>query len=144
MKKVIKLTESDLTRIVKRVINEQSSTKDEILKIQQSLNKVWTNVKIKEDGILGPETKKYIELFQTQNGMEETGKITDELKDKLFPLLETEPQGEDSKSYLIRILRNHLKSMEGNESFDADAVADVMINDSNNFKNKKDIFSKIY
>jgi peptidoglycan hydrolase-like protein with peptidoglycan-binding domain len=142
MKKIVKLTESDLTRIVKKVIMEQTPSKEDILTIQKALNKVWTNVKIKEDGIMGNETIKYIKLFQKQNGLSETGKVSDELKDKLLPLLNPEPQGEDSKSFLIRILRNHLNSMEKDKGFDANGVAEVMINDSNNFLNKKGIFNK--
>jgi peptidoglycan hydrolase-like protein with peptidoglycan-binding domain len=121
---------------------EQTPSKDDILNIQKALNKVWTNVKIKEDGIMGDETIKYIKLYQKQNGLSETGQISSELKDKLLPLLKPEPQGEDSKAFLIRILRNHLNSMEKDGRFDAKAVAEVMINDSNNFLNKKDIFNK--
>ena len=139
MKRFI-ITEDERNSI--RGLYEQTPSKGDILNIQKALNKVWTNVKIKEDGIMGDETIKYIRLFQEQNGLPETGEINDELKDKLLPLLEPEPQGEDSKASLIRILRNHLNSMEKDKRFDANAVAQVMINDSNNFINKKDIFSK--
>ena len=43
MKKVIKLTESDLTRIVKRVIKEEKSSKQDVLK-KQVLKHGWKSV----------------------------------------------------------------------------------------------------
>ena len=61
-----RLTERDLSRIVRRVINEQNE--NDILKVQQALNRVWTNIKIKESGVMNPETKKTIELYQKQMG----------------------------------------------------------------------------
>lgn len=133
-----RLTERDLSRIVRRVINEQKN--DEITDIQKALNKVWTNVKIKEDGILGPETEKYIKLFQKQNGLDETGKINDKLKKKLLPLLSNQPKGKNDKAELIRVLRNHLNSME-NDNSDAMSIAQTIYNDCAHFMNKTDIFS---
>jgi peptidoglycan hydrolase-like protein with peptidoglycan-binding domain len=138
--KKIRLTEKELTNIIKRVINEQTESNDEVLNIQKALNKVWTNVKIKEDGILGPETEKYIKLYQSQNSLTETGKIDDKLKKKLLPLI-NQPKGKDDKAELIRVLRNHLNSMEENNKFDAMGVAQVMYNDCAHFMNKTDIFS---
>jgi len=133
-----RLTERDLSRIVRRVINEQKN--DEIIDIQKALNKVWTNVKIKEDGILGPETEKYIKLFQKQNGLDETGKINDKLKKKLLPLLSNQPKGKNDKAELIRVLRNHLNSME-NDNSDGMSIAQTIYNDCAHFMNKTDIFS---
>ena len=43
MKKIIKLTESDLTRIVKRVIKEEKSSKQDVLK-KQVLKHGWKSV----------------------------------------------------------------------------------------------------
>jgi DNA-binding ferritin-like protein (Dps family) len=133
-----RLTERDLSRIVRRVINEQDE--NDILKVQKSLNKVWTNVKIKEDGIMGPETKKTIEKYQKQMSMPVTGNIDDKLKTKLFRLLEDDPIFKNSKMDLIRILKNHLQSLE-EDDVDANVVAEVIYNDCANFMNKSDIFS---
>jgi len=154
MKKVVRLTESDLTRVIKQIVSEQNDktlnittpdkiggvTKSEILSVQKALNKVWTNVKIKEDGILGPETIKYIKLFQSQNGLPENGGIGLDLKSKLLPLLINQPKGKDDKAELIRVLRNHLNDME-NDKIDAMGVAQVIYNDCAHFINKTDIFS---
>jgi peptidoglycan hydrolase-like protein with peptidoglycan-binding domain len=135
---ITRLTERDLSRIVRRVINEQDE--NDILKVQKSLNKVWTNVKIKEDGIMGPETKKTIEKYQKQMGMPVTGNIDDKVKTKLFRLLEDDPIFKNSKMDLIRILKNHLQSLE-EDDVDANVVAEVIYNDCANFMNKSDIFS---
>ena len=138
--KKIRLTEKDLTNIIKRVINEQTVPNDEILNIQKALNQVWTNVKIKEDGILSPDTEKYIKLYQSQNGLDVTGKIDDRLKKKLLPLLSNQPKGKDDKAKLIRVLRNHLNSME-EDNVDAMSIAQTIYNDCAHFMNKTDIFS---
>ena len=138
--KKIRLTEKDLTNIIKRVINEQTVPNDEILNIQKALNQVWTNVKIKEDGILSPDTEKYIKLYQSQNGLDVTGKIDDRLKKKLLPLLSNQPKGEDDKAKLIRVLRNHLNSME-EDNVDAMSIAQTIYNDCAHFMNKTGNFS---
>ena len=79
----------------RQYLNEQKD--DEVLKYQQALNLVWTNVKIKEDGIMGPETTKYIKLFQKQNALSETGNLDTETKEKLSRLLDDD--GELQKSW---------------------------------------------
>ena len=50
-------------------------------------------------------------------------------------------QPNDGKKDLIKILRNHLNSMENNESFSGMAVAQVMYNDCAHWMNKTDMFS---
>ena len=133
-----RLNERDLSRIVRRVINEQNE--NDTLKAQKALNQVWTNVKIKEDGIMGPETIKYIKLFQKQNGLDVTGIVDDKLKTKLFRLLEDNPIFKNAKTNLIKILRNHLQELE-NDNVDANVVAEVIYNDCANFMNKTNVFS---
>ena len=66
MKKVIRLTESDLTRIVKRVIKEQSEETNYIKGIQRFLNKKL-KLNLQVDGKTGPgsETEKAISKYQT-------------------------------------------------------------------------------
>jgi hypothetical protein len=76
MKKVVRLTEDDLTRVIKRVVSEQ-----------------------------------------------------------------TTPNVKDDKAELIKVLRNKLNSMEGNNKFDAMGVAQVIYNNCAHFMNKTDIFS---
>jgi hypothetical protein len=57
MKKVIRLNESDLVRIVKKVIEEQSEEKNYYLGIQKFLNKKFPDLKLVEDGKTGPNSK---------------------------------------------------------------------------------------
>ena len=133
-----RLTERDLSRIVRRVINEQNE--NDILKVQQALNRVWTNIKIKESGVMNPETKKTIELYQKQMGMPVAGNIDDKLKTKLFRLLEDDPIFKNSKTDLIKILKNHLRSLE-EDDVDANVVAEVIYNDCAHFMNKTNMFS---
>jgi peptidoglycan hydrolase-like protein with peptidoglycan-binding domain len=91
MSKIIRLTESDLTRIVKRVINEQlANTKvankpsseipnfmtmpNGVELVQRALLKKGYNVGMKgADGILGPKTKNAIIKYQRDNGIKQTG-----------------------------------------------------------------------
>jgi peptidoglycan hydrolase-like protein with peptidoglycan-binding domain len=91
MSKIIRLTESDLTRIVKRVINEQlANTKvankpsseipnfmtmpNGVELVQRALLKKGYNVGMKgADGILGPRTKNAIIKYQKDNGIKQTG-----------------------------------------------------------------------
>ena len=83
MKKIIKLTESDLETIVKRVINEQnyglpnfSTNLGGIKGIQQALiNKGYSVGKDEVDGKLGPDTKKAIIAYQKANGIKPTGNV---------------------------------------------------------------------
>ena len=91
MSKIIRLTESDLTRIVKRVINEQLANAKVTNKpsseipnfmtmpngvelVQRALLKKGYNVGMKgADGILGPRTKNAIIKYQRDNGIKQTG-----------------------------------------------------------------------
>ena len=91
MSKIIRLTESDLTRIVKRVINEQlanarvtnkpSSEIPNFMKmpngvelVQLALIKKGYSVGLRgADGILGPKTKNAIIKYQKDNGIKQTG-----------------------------------------------------------------------
>lgn len=83
MKKIIKLTESDLETIVKRVINEQnyglpnfSTNLGGIKSIQQALiNKGYSVGKEEVDGVLGPNTKRAIINYQRANGIKPTGNV---------------------------------------------------------------------
>ena len=56
MKKIIKLTESDLTRVVKRVINEQMYHREHVYRIQAFLNK-RINAGLELDGRTGRNSK---------------------------------------------------------------------------------------
>jgi hypothetical protein len=91
MSKIIRLTESDLTRIVKRVINEQlANTKvankpsseipnfmtmpNGVELVQRALIKKGYNVGVNgADGVLGPNTKNAIIKYQKDNGIKQTG-----------------------------------------------------------------------
>jgi peptidoglycan hydrolase-like protein with peptidoglycan-binding domain len=91
MSKIIRLTESDLTRIVKRVINEQLANAKVTNKpsyeipnfmtmpngvelVQRALIKKGYSVGIKgADGVLGPNTKNAIIKYQKDNGIKQTG-----------------------------------------------------------------------
>jgi peptidoglycan hydrolase-like protein with peptidoglycan-binding domain len=67
MAKVIRLTEDDLTKIVKRVMKEQSEERKHTLAVQKFLNdKRILNAKLVEDGKTGPysETEKAITKLQ--------------------------------------------------------------------------------
>lgn len=68
-KKVIRLTESDLTKIVQRVINEQSEERNFIRGIQQFLN--TKGAKLMVDGKTGPNsnTEKAIMKYQSKIGV---------------------------------------------------------------------------
>ena len=53
-KKIIKLTESDLEKIVKRVVKEQNENRKIIMAVQKFLNdKRILNAGLKEDGLTG-------------------------------------------------------------------------------------------
>jgi lysozyme family protein/peptidoglycan hydrolase-like protein with peptidoglycan-binding domain len=49
------------------------SLADDVLHVQQSLNKLGIDPQLVEDGINGPRTKAAISLFQRQNGLNDTG-----------------------------------------------------------------------
>lgn len=72
MKKIVKLTESDLTRIVKRVIKEQSENYKFTVAVQKFLNdKRILNAKLKVDGLTGrnSQTEKAIMKLQSMLNM---------------------------------------------------------------------------
>jgi len=67
VKKIIKLTEADLTNLVKRVISEQSEERKYTTAVQKFLNdKRVMNTKLVPDGKTGPnsETEKAIQKLQ--------------------------------------------------------------------------------
>ncbi len=71
MKKVIRLTESDLHRIVTQVINEQSEERKHIRAIQRFLNWKYPTMKLVVDGKTGPnsQTEKAIMKYQGEIGV---------------------------------------------------------------------------
>ena len=74
MKKIIRLTESDLTRIVKRVIEEQRQMESpEVMKAKQHYLQKHGYTKgipdFKVDGVYGESTKKAIQNFQNKLGV---------------------------------------------------------------------------
>jgi peptidoglycan hydrolase-like protein with peptidoglycan-binding domain len=94
MKKVIKLTESDLVNIVKKVITEQLSnvidTPEEIKSAQQRLVKLGYNLgttgpkKDGVDGYIGRITRSAIKDFQVKNRIKPTGVLDQTTQNSLF------------------------------------------------------------
>ena len=84
MKKVIKLTEADLTRIVKRVIKEQIQLNgEEVYEIQNALNDYFKMKKVMQNGKLyqittdaqwGPATIAALKKFQALEGLDPDGR----------------------------------------------------------------------
>lgn len=73
MKKIIKLTEVDLTRIVAKVLSEQNSDGN-VVAIQKELIKRGYDVgPTGADGIFGKNTKNAVIKFQSDNGIKPTG-----------------------------------------------------------------------
>ena len=67
MSKVIRLTEADLTKIVKRVIKEQSEERKFTLAVQKFLNdKRVMGAKLKEDGLTGPNSQTELAIMKLQ------------------------------------------------------------------------------
>ena len=88
MKKVIKLTESDLEQIVKRVLKEQSvagapnfgipnygnnNLPSGVKEVQKAL--IFNGFRIKDDGVFGPATKDAVRQFQKKKGIKQTGNV---------------------------------------------------------------------
>lgn len=82
MKKIIKLTESDLNRIVFKVIQEQTEERNHIKAIQKFLNSKYPTFKLVIDGKTGRNsaTEKAIMKYQSDIGVYPTdgvwGRIT--------------------------------------------------------------------
>lgn len=78
-KKVIRLTESDLTRIVKRVIDEQrvQLTPDDIYDIQDALREYFKmkkkNIQVPVNGKWDDKTKQALKIFQDNEGVDVDG-----------------------------------------------------------------------
>ena len=71
MKKIIRLTESDLTNIVKKVISEQTDERNFIKGVQKFLN--TKGAKLMIDGKTGPnsQTEKAIMNYQSKIGVDD-------------------------------------------------------------------------
>lgn len=82
-KRIIKLTESDLQNIVKRVIREQNELNaEEVYEIQTALNDYFKMKKVAQNGKLyqipvdskwGPATINGLKKFQTLEGLDPDG-----------------------------------------------------------------------
>ena len=77
-KKVIRLTESDLTKIVRRVIEEQRQMSgQEVFELQHALNDYFKmkkiNMQIPTDAKWGPATIKALKEFQKREGIDPDG-----------------------------------------------------------------------
>ena len=93
MRKVIKLTESDLVNIVKKVLTEQLSnvvdTKKEIIKFQQILVNLGYDLgtsgpqKNGVGGYIGPMTRNAIKDFQSKNNLNPTGDLDQTTQNEL-------------------------------------------------------------
>lgn len=79
--KVIRLTEKDLTNIIKKVIQEQLDDMDQVKAIQDFLNARYKKdpkfIQLKVDGKTGPNssTEKAIMKYQTEKGLDPDGQI---------------------------------------------------------------------
>lgn len=77
MKKIIKLKESDIKRIVSEVLTEQN-TVDNIKLIQRKLIDLKYDLgPKKDDGVYGPKTRQAVIKYQTDNKIEPTGFVGD-------------------------------------------------------------------
>jgi hypothetical protein len=98
MKKIIKLTESDLEQIVKKVLIEQRAVPtslrgqkgDDVKKIQQALKLKGYNLGTTGpngdgiDGDFGPSTQRAIKDFQTKSKLRPTGSVDQQTRNYLF------------------------------------------------------------
>ena len=98
MSRIIKLTESDLEKIVKRVLIEQMAVPtasrgqkgDDVTKIQQALKLKGYNLgtsgpnKDGVDGDFGPTTQRAIKDFQTKSKLRPTGSVDQMTRNYLF------------------------------------------------------------
>lgn len=98
MKKIIKLTESDLQKIVKKVLREQRAVPsalkgqrgDDVTQIQQALvdkgYSLGTSGPLKNgvDGIFGSRTEKALKQFQTSMKLSPTGVVDQQTRNYLY------------------------------------------------------------
>ena len=97
--KVIRLTESDLKRIVNRVLTEgyyQNSREDELLylqgkfknrkdgKVEDPTTRIQNLLTINSDGKMGPQTKKCIRIFQKYMGLSPDGIVGPKTAEKML------------------------------------------------------------
>ena len=81
MKKIIRLTESDLTKIVKKVMKEQDEETKNMVAVQKFLNNRYKADKkfrpLVTDGKTGPnsQTEKAIMRYQSEKRLEADGQI---------------------------------------------------------------------
>ena len=81
MKKVIRLTESDLVKLINRVINEQDEEATNMVAVQKFLNNRYKSDKsfrpLTTDGKTGPnsQTEKAIMRYQREKRLESDGQI---------------------------------------------------------------------
>ena len=89
MKKVIRLTESDLEKIVRRVIEEQTEDRDFVKAVQEFLNNRYKKdpkfTLLIVDGKTGPnsKTEQAIMRYQSEKGIEVDGKIGNETSSEM-------------------------------------------------------------
>ena len=73
-KKIIRLTENDLSKIVKRVIEEQDMRfETQHTRALQNFLNDKVNAKLKTDGLLGDKTKEAVRAYQSKIGVEADG-----------------------------------------------------------------------
>jgi peptidoglycan hydrolase-like protein with peptidoglycan-binding domain len=90
-KKIIRLTEKDLTNIVKRVIKEQNQMSgEEVFELQNAINDYFelkkNSKRIPTDGKWGPATIEALKMFQKAEGINPDGIAGPETYNKLHSL----------------------------------------------------------
>lgn len=88
MKKIIKITESDLNKIVKKVIQEQSEERKFIRAVQKFLNSKYPSLKLVVDGKTGlnSATEKAIMKYQSEIGVYPTDGVWGPMTYEKMPL----------------------------------------------------------
>lgn len=99
MKKIIKLTESDLTRIVQRVISEtkvmlRKMTKKSVLGDEGGKYAGWTVGKL-----LDNDPKKLFYIYTHYEKISFVDEVLDELKEKGYPVRHIDKPGTDKDQY---------------------------------------------
>jgi peptidoglycan hydrolase-like protein with peptidoglycan-binding domain len=91
-KKIVRLTEKDLTNIVKKVIKEQQNimSGEEVFDLQNALNDYFElkkiNKRIPKDGKWGPTTIEALKMFQKAEGISSDGIAGPQVYSKLHSL----------------------------------------------------------